>query len=117
MKTVCAKEYVDAVNAAVTEVKEKYIFRFDVVNKAAMTRLDAGKIRFSSPIPQGYERLALIAYTNGATIKYEPDLATPLYKTSDFIDLYIQGASVETANEAWNLLQNFAVFTIFVKKG
>lgn len=117
VKIVCAKEYVDAVNATVTEVKEKHIFRFDVVNKAAMTRLDAGVIRFSNIIPQGYERLALIAYSNGVTIKYEPDLANPLYKTSDFIDLYIQGAAVDTANEAWNLLQNFAVFTIFVKEG
>lgn len=117
VKTVCAKEYVDAVNATVNEVKEKHIFRFDVVNKAAMTRLDAGVVRFSTTVPQGYERMALIAYSNGVTIKYEPDLAIPFYRTSDFIDLYIQGADVNTANVAWSRLQNFSVFTIFVKKG
>jgi hypothetical protein len=110
------KEDVDAVNATVTEMKEKYIFRFDVVNKEEMTRISAGSIRFNSIVPKGYERLALIAYSNNITLHYQPDLAVPFYRTSDYIDLFMQGLSQNDADFGWNNIHSFAVFTIFVKK-
>lgn len=110
------KEDVDKVNATVSEVKEKYIFRFDVVSKEEMTLINISTIRFNSIIPKGYERMAVIAYPNNVTIPYQPDLANPLYRTSDYIDLFMQGRSTDDANFGWQYIRNFSVFIVFVKK-
>lgn len=110
------KEYVDAVNATVTEMKEKYIFQVTIVPKAEMTHISVGTIRVPSSVPAGYERMAVIAYTTGITFRVAPDLANPLYKTSDYIDLYIQTLDVNVANTVWENVLGFYIFTIFVKK-
>ena len=110
------KEYVDAVNATVTEMKEKYIFQVTIVPKAEMTHIGVGTIRVPSSVPAGYERMAVIAYATGITFRVAPDLANPLYKTSDYIDLYIQTLDVNVANTVWENVLGFYIFTIFVKK-
>ena len=120
VKTVCAKEYVDAVNATVNEMKEKYIFRFETFTKAQITRINdnAGAIAVSSPVPQGYERMAVITYSSGIAATLLPDLTQTADKISGSLVLWMHNAfDTETANTIWNNLVNLGVFTIFVKKG
>lgn len=106
----------DAVNATVTEMKEKYIFQATIVPKAEMRRIAVSTIRVPSSVPTGYERMAVIAYVTGITFRVAPDLANPLFKTSDYIDLYIQTLDVNAANTVWEKVLGFYIFTIFVKR-
>ena len=91
VKTVCAKEYVDAVNTTVTEMKEKYIFRFETFPKAQITRgEDKNIICVYSPVPQGYERMAVIAYCSGSPTAFLPDLSVDERKTEAFIQSHVR---------------------------
>lgn len=119
MKTVCAKEYVDAVNATVTEMKEKYIFRFETFPKAQITRgegLLSDAVIVHSPVPQGYERMMVIAYCNGSSTAFLPDLSVDLRKTEENMHLWMQGIYGPNIEGVWNSIIQLGVFTIFVKK-
>ena len=114
---MCAKEYVDAVNTTVTEMKEKYIFRFETFPKAQITRVYAQTISVYSPVPQGYERMAVIAYCNGSPTAFLPDLSVDLRKTEENMLLWMQGVNdVDIMNAVYNAIIQLGVFTIFVKK-
>lgn len=117
VKTVCAKEYVDAVNTTVTEMKEKYIFRFETFPKAQITRTDRNSIRVYSPVPQGYERMAVIAYCNGWPSAFLPDLSAYGRKTEENMELWMQGIKdVNLMDEIYKTIIQLGIFTIFVKK-
>ena len=117
VKTVCAKEYVDAVNTTVTEMKEKYIFRFETFPKAQITRVYAQTISVYSPVPQGYERMAVIAYCNGSPTAFLPDLSVDERKTEKNMQLWIQGLLDENNIDlTFKFMVKLGVFTIFVKK-
>ena len=118
VKTVCAKEYVDAVNATVHEMKEKYIFRFEIIPKADITR-DAVKpacIYVNSPVPKGYERLTVNCTTGGGyAVSFAPDLTDNTSKINSKLALWAQGY-VYDYNIVWDEIINISIFTIFVKK-
>ena len=117
VKTVCAKEYVDAVNTTVTEMKEKYIFRFETFHKAQITRVHSNDISVYSPVPQGYERMAVIAYCSGSPTAFLPDLCVDERKTEENLNLWMQGIRDEnTMNWIYESIIQLGVFTIFVKK-
>ena len=117
MKTVCAKEYVDAVNKTITDMKEKYILRFETFPKAQITRVDANAIRVYSPVPQGYERMSVITYFSGYAIAFLPDLSVDSNKTAENMVLWMQGLmDVNNMNIIYNKIIQLGVFTIFVKK-
>lgn len=118
-KTVCAKEYVDAINATVTEMKEKYIFRFEIIPKADMTRdaVQPACIHMNSPVPKGYERLTVNCTTGGIAASLIPDMTNNTSKIADNIALWIQGyAFGDYYDRVWNSIENISIFTIFVKK-
>lgn len=119
VKTVCAKEYVNAINATVTEMKEKYIFRFELIPKADMTRdaVQPARIYINSPVPQGYERLAVNCTTGGIAVLFSPDLTNNTSKIDSNLALWAQGYAFDSYyDRVWNNIENISIFTIFVKK-
>lgn len=119
VKTVCAKEYVDAVNTTVHEMKEKYIFRFETFPKAQITRGEGIATNVAivhSPVPQGYERMAVTVYCNGTPTSFLPDLSADLRKTEENMHLWMQSVRAEDINLVWSAIIQLGVFTIFVKK-
>ena len=117
VKTVCAKEYVDAVNTTVTEMKEKYIFRFDVFPKARITRPYINAVAVYNPVPQGYKRLGVTVYCSGTPISFLPDLAYNDGDIKDTMVLWAQGLFTnEELDRIWGGIISLEVFTIFVKK-
>ena len=101
----------------VTEMKEKYIFRFETFPKAQITRVDVNAISVYSPVPQGYERMAVIAYCNGIAIAFLPDLSADGRKTEENMQLWMQGVFDENdMNSTYKSIIQLGVFTIFVKK-
>lgn len=116
-KTVCAKEYVDAINATVTEMKEKYIFRFETFTKSQIKRGDSNSILVYSPVPKGYERMAVTAYCSGTPTAFLPDLSVDGMNTEDNMKLWVQHLATEQQyNDIWNAIIQIGIFTIFVKK-
>ena len=114
---MCAKEYVDAVNATVTEMKEKYIFRFETFTKSQITRAGINSISVYSPVPQGYERMAVTAYCSGSPTAFLPDLSVDRAQTEDNMELWVQGwENADMYNSIWNAIIQIGIFTIFVKK-
>ena len=113
------KEYVDAVNKTITDMKEKYIFRFEIIPKADMTR-DAeqpARIYMNSPVPQGYERLTVNCTTGGIATTLTPDMTSNSSKIDDNLALWVQGyAAADYYDRVWNSIENISIFTIFVKK-
>lgn len=119
VKTVCAKEYVDAVNTTVHEMKEKYIFRFETFPKAQITRgegLMSNVVIVHSPVPQGYERMMVTAYCNGSPTSFLPDLSIDFRKTEENMHLWMQGIYEPNVQGVWDNMIQLGVFTIFVKK-
>lgn len=117
VKTVCAKEYVDALNTTVTEMKEKYIFRFDTFPKAQITRSSNISVTVYNPVPQGYKRLGVTVYCSGISISFAPDLAFDDGDIKDTMSLWVQGLFTdEELNKIWDRIITLEVFTIFVKK-
>lgn len=116
MKTVCAKEYVDALNATVTEMKEKYIFRFETFTPAQMTTSKKACITVHSPVPQGYERMAATSYCSGIPVTFWPILSDDGQKTQEELNLWLQDANFYDANTIIPYIVNIGLFTIFVKK-
>ena len=115
--TYATKSYVDAVNTTVTEMKEKYIFRFETFPKAQLTRSQSNSIRVYSPVPQGYERMAVMAYCNGSPTAFLPDLSAYGRKTEENMELWMQGVNdVNNMDSIYNEIIQLGVFTIFVKK-
>lgn len=113
------KEYVDAVNATVTEMKEKYIFRFEIILKADMTRdaVQPACMYINSHVPQGYERLTVNCTVGGIAVSLIPDMTNNTSKIADNMALWIQGyAFGDYYDSVWNSIENISIFTIFVKK-
>lgn len=121
VRTVCAKEYVDAVNTTVNELKEKYIFRFEKFDKAQISRVGgdgSNAIYVDSPVPQGYERMLVVTSSSGIATLFMYGGVLSDDKTSDTLTLWMANAfDANTANGIWNALYQLGVFTIFVKKG
>lgn len=120
MRTVCAKEYVDAVNTTVNELKEKYIFRFETFDKAQISRPSdgGGYIAVYSPVPQGYERMAVVTSCSGVATLFMYGAVNDADRTSENLVLWMVNVfDTNTANNIWNALAKLGVFTIFVKKG
>lgn len=119
MKTVCAKEYVDAVNTNVNELKEKYIFQFDVIPKERIQRSGKSSVSVNIPVPVGYERLMVTVCCSGYPVSFVPDLGAEGARTDETMELWMQSPwSVdETQGTAvYNNIIRLAISTIFVKK-
>ena len=117
VKTVCAKEYVDAVNTTVTEMKEKYIFRFDVFPKEQITRVNSNAVTVYNPVPQWYKRLGVTVYCIGFPVSFLPNLSMGDGDINDNMILWAQGIFTnEELDRIWYSINVLEVFTIFVKK-
>lgn len=119
VKTVCAKEYVDAVNTAVNELKEKYIFQFDLIPKERIQRSGKSSISVNIPVPEGYERLMVTVCCTGFPVSFVPDLGAEGARTNETMDLWMQSPwSVDEAQgtRVYNAIGQLAISTIFVKK-
>ena len=118
MRTVCAREYVDSVNTAVNKLKEKYIFRFETFDKAQISRPPNGVyVIVSSPVPQGYERIAVVTSCVGVATMFMPGIVEEEDKTSENLTLWMVNIlDTNDANAMWNYLTQLGVFTIFGKR-
>ena len=119
VRTVCAKEYVDALNTTVNELKENHIFRFETFDKAQISRpVDGGYIIVYSPVPQGYERMAVVTSCSGVSTSFMYGAVNDADRISENLILWMVNVfDTNTANTIWNALEQLGVFTIFVKKG
>ena len=117
VKTVCAKEYVDTIKQDVNDMKEKYIFRFDVILKSQiLSRPTPEQIVVYSPVPKGYERVMVTVYCNGSPTMFAPDLAVPEHRVEDNMNLWVQSANGGNYNSVYNSIIKLGVATIFRKK-